>query len=196
MVPGLSESGATEATAYGTIGLAAVTLISLAFGWRALRQGQREVEEAHRPVLVPVDDRRTILLPGRGEKQAAPRVLDEHPAIVMIPIENVGSGAALNACGCVESDEDASSIIESKPLAAAGKGATKALWFTAATWLGTPGGSAADLTLSVRYEDVGQGRWLTTARWDASKDRFDRIRIRRLDGAGEQRGRIVNLFAR
>jgi hypothetical protein len=183
MIPGLSESGASEATAYGTIGLAAVTLISLAFGWKALRQGQREVEEAHRPVLVPVDDRRTILLPGRGEKQAAPRVLSEDPPIVMIPIENVGSGAALGVRGCVESDAGASSSIESKPLAAAGKGATKALWFTAATWLGTPGGSAADFALSVRYEDVAHGTWLTTARWDASKDHFDGVEIRRLGRA-------------
>jgi len=148
--------------------------------WKALRQGQREVEEAHRPVLVPVDDRRTILLPGRGEKQAAPRVLNEDPAIVMIPIENVGSGAALNVRGHVESDTDASTLIESKPLATAGDGATKALWFAAAAWLGTPGGSAADFALSVRYEDVGQGTWLTTARSDTSKDRFDEIKISRL----------------
>jgi hypothetical protein len=179
MIPGLSESGASEATAYGTIGLAAVTLISLVFGWKALRQGQREVEEAHRPVLVPVDDRRTILLPGRGEKQAAPRVLKEYPTIAMIPIENVGSGAALSVRGRIESGLDTSSSIEGKPLAALGKGAAKALWFTAAPWLGDPGGSAADFALSVSYEDIGQGSWLTTARWDASKDRFDAIKISR-----------------
>lgn len=61
-------------TAIGTLAVAFVTGVSLYFGWRSLRQNQREielsrkeVEEAHRPVIVPVvDDTSYMDLGGEG----------------------------------------------------------------------------------------------------------------------------------
>lgn len=53
-------NSAWDWTAIGTLALAAVTGASLAFGWKSPRQGQKEVEEAHRPVLVPLADSRPM----------------------------------------------------------------------------------------------------------------------------------------
>jgi hypothetical protein len=88
-------------TAIGTLALALVTAIALVIGWLTLRQtkreialSRREVEEAHRPVLVPVLDRtRAITLePGGTPNPAEPIVPGNR---IFVPVENIGSGPAL-----------------------------------------------------------------------------------------------------
>jgi hypothetical protein len=91
-----------DLTAVGTCALALVTLVSLILGWRALRQtkqeiqlSRREVEEARRPVILPLADDREITLVGRDvpDKIAArPRAATQ---LLLVPIENIGTGPAL-----------------------------------------------------------------------------------------------------
>src|ERR1700691_4112232 len=84
-------------TAVGTLTLAIVTGVSLAFGWTSLRQGQREVEEAHRPVVVPVLPTRppaSSSRSGRGPRPAYEPELSG-PDGLRFPVQNIGSGPAL-----------------------------------------------------------------------------------------------------
>jgi hypothetical protein len=118
-----SFNGTWDWTAVGTLTLAAVTL-ALAFAtfWmvkltrRSLAQTQaevalsrKEVEEAHRPVLVPFQRSGTAIRFRGGELQAGggPEV-SENPAdrqdvprfsAAFMPVENVGMGPALNVRG-------------------------------------------------------------------------------------------------
>ena len=104
-------------TAIGTGALALATFVSLFFARRALNKTQaqielgqsqlkqtqedialsrNEVEEAHRPVIIPVD-RTTRMDFGTATLEAIPQILNDGRLIV--PIENIGSGPALNlAC--------------------------------------------------------------------------------------------------
>jgi hypothetical protein len=93
----LAFAGNWDATAVGTLALAVVTGVSLVIGWKSLRQGQGEVEEAHRPVLVPLADSRPINMveAGLAEPPAArPLFLGEGQ--LAVPIENIGTGPALD----------------------------------------------------------------------------------------------------
>jgi hypothetical protein len=97
-------------TAVGTLALAAVTLaLAAATFWmvkltrRSLEQtrdeinvSRREVEEAHRPVLVPVVDSTSYMdlgADGAGRKR---RPQLEPGGQLFVPVENIGSGPALN----------------------------------------------------------------------------------------------------
>jgi hypothetical protein len=93
MVAGFEISDNLDWTAVGTMVLALVTGASLLFGWRSLRLGQREVEEAHRPVLVPVADSRTVRIASGEDLPARPGV--PTTGLLVIPVENIGSGPAL-----------------------------------------------------------------------------------------------------
>jgi hypothetical protein len=103
-------------TAVGTLALAAVTAVALIIGWVTLRQtkdeialSRREVEEAHRPVLVPFQRSGTDIKFRGGEIPAGggPHLSENDPAredlphysATFMPIENVGVGPALNVRG-------------------------------------------------------------------------------------------------
>ncbi len=102
-------NGTWDWTAVGTLALAAVTSVSLAFGWRSLRQGQREVEEAHRPVLVPFQKSaegvtfRGGLIGAGGGPQISENAADRQDlppySAAFLPVENVGMGPALTIRG-------------------------------------------------------------------------------------------------
>lgn len=106
-------------TAIGTLALALATGVSLAFGWRSLRQTQkqielshsqleqtqreialtrREVEEAHRPLLVPDVNDRLLDLGSLGQHARAPTMIGD---ALMVPIKNIGSGPALHVLASV-----------------------------------------------------------------------------------------------
>lgn len=101
VIIGLEFTDTFDLTAVGTLALAFVTLISLAIGGRALQQtkdeiavSRQEVEEAHRPVVVPVvDSRRSV-----GGESAIPVV---HSGVLVVPIENIGTGPALSVAARV-----------------------------------------------------------------------------------------------
>src|SRR5258708_12435304 len=91
-----------DLTAIGTIALAVVTVVSLVFGWRSLRLSRAEVEEAHRPVLVPLADDREITLVGRDvppKIAARPR---SSTNLLLLPIENIGTGPALDIVSSIQ----------------------------------------------------------------------------------------------
>jgi hypothetical protein len=80
-------NGSLDWTAIGTLALAGVTFVSLVFGRRALTQtkeeidvSRKEVEEAHRPVVVP-----TNVVWGQNGPGS----------MVSVWLENIGTGPAL-----------------------------------------------------------------------------------------------------
>jgi hypothetical protein len=104
-------------TAVGTLALALATLIlATATLWavyltrRSLSQTQeeialsrREVEEAHRPVIVPLADPRLIRMAGAtsmGKPAAQPAV--HTTGQLTVPIENIGTGPALRVEASIE----------------------------------------------------------------------------------------------
>jgi len=118
----LSSTGAVELTAYATLLLAVVTAAlagatvwmvrltraALAQGQREIELSRREVEEAHRPVLVPFQRSGTAIKFRGGEIPAGrPHVSESDPdrqdlpgySAAFLPIENVGVGPALNVRG-------------------------------------------------------------------------------------------------
>jgi hypothetical protein len=101
----------------GTAALAILTLVSLLFGWRALRQTQseidlsrREVEEAHRPVVVPFIDiaDRFHLVAGQGPVAAGPQL---RPGGLRIAVKNIGSGPALDVEVAVTARDGAGGVL-------------------------------------------------------------------------------------
>src|ERR1700679_824892 len=95
----LAFAGNWDATAVGTLTLAVVTGVSLVFGWTSLRQSQKEVEEAHRPVVIPVTFARHSVIAvsvsrSRGTAPAYPCLVEER--VLGVPIKNIGPGPALN----------------------------------------------------------------------------------------------------
>lgn len=104
MVYALTFSGNIDPTALATFLLAAITLVAVVVGGRALGKTQeeielsrREVEEAHRPVIVPVlDDAQKMILmfDDITDRRARPYYLENNRLVV--PIKNIGLGPALN----------------------------------------------------------------------------------------------------
>jgi hypothetical protein len=93
MMLAITSTTASIWTAAGTLLLALVTGISLLFGWKSLRQGQREVEEAHRPVVVPVASQRFVFLDAKVKIEARPhyRHARGHQQLI-VAVANIGSG--------------------------------------------------------------------------------------------------------
>jgi hypothetical protein len=93
-------SGDLDLTALATFVLALVTFVSILVGGFALHRtkaevdlSRQEVEEAHRPVLVPaIDDTKEIGLPSLRGHMTRPSIV--HSQLV-VPIKNIGSGPAM-----------------------------------------------------------------------------------------------------
>jgi len=120
-------NGTWDWTALGTLTLAVVTGVSLAFGWGSLKQTQqqikmgqeqleqtqleielsrREVEEAHRPVLVPYQRSALSIrfcggeiFAGGGPSATESDAQSPFHSSAFLPVENVGMGPALNVRG-------------------------------------------------------------------------------------------------
>jgi hypothetical protein len=173
-------------TAVGTLALAIVTGISLAFGWGSLRQNQeeialsrREVEEAHRPVVVPVADRRRMdpAGPGVTPGDAFPRVYEA--GRLLVPIENIGSGPALRIEATVRLLDEAGdpSLAPSGPVTpayVAGLGQSMVLPLDIAAH-GWQIGVCFELTLL--YEDVAGKRWRTVGSYIDGRMRYEKVSI-------------------
>ncbi len=194
-----SFNGTWDWTAIGTLALALVTGISLVFGWNALRQGQREVEEAHRPVVVPIADQRRIE-PARPNvpagRSARPWV---NPPALYVPIENVGTGPALKIEATVELLNSAGGWSG----AAGGEqpGATVALGASSSSAVEMQVPGLADLTgfwLSLTYDDVAGKGWITKARYVPDHNRYEDLTVNtQKEGAyGLRQGsQLVNLVS-
>jgi len=171
----LTTTGALELTAYATAGVAAVTLLLAgATAWmvkltgKALRQGQEEiklsrseVEEAHRPVIVPVLAKTFVDLGADGQHEKRPQVLRDGK--LLVHVENIGPGPALNveAWARLLDDSGGPSAGSSGPLFAAraagiGPQSDMPLLIQVHNWTGTP-----NFSLHVEYDDVASNGWST-----------------------------------
>jgi hypothetical protein len=99
----LTFTGNVDPTALATVALAVLTLAAVIVGGKALRKAQSEidtsrleVEEAHRPVVIPVHDQNQELreFDAPTVYRATPRYKENYR--IVIPIKNIGSGPALN----------------------------------------------------------------------------------------------------
>jgi hypothetical protein len=169
----LAFAGNWNATAVGTLALAVVTGISLAFGWKSLRQGQREVEEAHRPVVMPLVRGTSMDLGADGRThKTRPTLLPTGQLVV--PVENIGAGPALNLEATMTYYDDngpsSSARGPQTPAAVAGLGvsAFEPLYLDAEGWNG-------DFLLTIGYDDVAGKTWRTQGRFVRTLRRYVEI---------------------
>ncbi|MGA2164197.1 MAG: hypothetical protein ABSH36_06980 [Solirubrobacteraceae bacterium] len=175
-----SFNGTWDWTAVGTLALAAVTGVSLLFGWKSLRQGQKEVEEAHRPVLVPLADSRrmdVIVDAGMGPQAARPDVIASDE--LRVPVENIGTGPALHVEASVQMlnpDGGPTGVgtggMEPAVLAGIKASGSVAPIIKIRGLAEVPG-----FWLTLTYEDVSGKGWITKARYIANGNRYEDVTV-------------------
>jgi hypothetical protein len=192
----LSTNGALELTAYATLALAFVTgalsittFLSVRVSKSALTQTRQEiavsraeVEEAHRPVLVPVaEPTAEITLAPNGPYPVVPIFVNA--GVLIVPVRNIGSGPALDIEAWIEllSDEDLPAAVPQQRRARhVGIGVSQLVpleirlsgWGTS---ISTP---VPSLAVHLAYDDVGGKSWRTSAIYLEQDHRFDAISIR------------------
>ncbi len=169
-----------DLTAIGTIALAVVTVVSLVFGWRSLRLSRAEVEEAHRPVLVPLADDREITLVGRDvppKIAARPR---SSTNLLLVPIENIGTGPALDIVARIELRNPDGGPTAVAPAAASALVGLRADGRVPLRFLLRGlGGQTPGFRVAVTYNDVAGRGWQTEAVYASSNDRYTEAVTRR-----------------
>jgi hypothetical protein len=169
-------------TAIGTLALALVTAVALVIGWLTLRQtkneialSRREVEEAHRPVLVPLADSRPldVVETGLPEPPAA-RPLFLGDGQLAVPIENIGTGPALRVEASVQmrNPDGGPTAVGTggmKPAVLAGIKASGSV----APIIKIHGlADVPGFQLTLTYEDVAGKGWITQALYVATDRRY------------------------
>jgi hypothetical protein len=173
-------------TAVGTLALAFVGAVALVVAWLTLREtkadlalSRKEVEEAHRPLVVPLNDRREVNLGsarGTDKLPAVPhtRQVSENGRVrsqLLVPIENIGTGPAIRLEAGIALDSNAESSSRSLPALRADGRLFLEFWLA--------GGDAASVTpsyrLTVRYEDVAGKARSTLAYFAAHDGRYDSL---------------------
>jgi hypothetical protein len=198
---------ATAALAIVTAGLAIATFMSVVVARGSLAKAQatielsqlqltqtqqeialsrQEVEEAHRPVVVPIADHRKMdstterLVQGRSVAWAYPIVYK--PDELLVPIKNVGSGPALCLELSVKPLDQAAHPSATTPLGPAtsakiaglGVDVILPLYIHADGWR-----EGIDFELAVTYEDVAGKRWATTGRYVHARNVYEDVAIAR-----------------
>lgn len=178
-------------TAVGTLALAATTFTAVIIAAIALRQtrtdialSRKGVEEAHRPVVIPVlvtsapetaGVSRSVSASGGSIRNALPR----RPVIVQegllaFPVQNIGSGPALRVEAKIRLLEVGAPGGPQKAGTAAGIGVSGVVRLEVefANLVGVP-----DYELTITYEDVAGKGWLTVGRWNADDGRYTDLAI-------------------
>jgi hypothetical protein len=201
--------GTWDWTAVGTLALALATFVSLYFARRALGQAQeqimlgqrqleqtqreielsrREVEEAHRPVVVPV------VIAGRPHlSQSVSRGPSDYPmrpcvmesGKLVVPVQNIGAGPALNVVASIERLEDdggpwRGAIEQQTPGKATGisPGAPLHIEVFYHGWE-----ERWSFRLTVAYEDLAGKRWATVGDYIGGSRRFEGVAVEEPEGA-------------
>jgi hypothetical protein len=163
-----------DLTAIGTLALAVATFVSLHFARRALKQTQREielsrheVEEAHRPVVVPIADSTA-----RMDVHIAKAPLEKQPQLLergrlFVPVRNIGAGPALNVEVSIAHLDDAGAA-GARPGQAHGRSAGLGPDRTIPLLIVLHGLSNGDepapsFALFIDYDDVAGKSWRTNA---------------------------------
>jgi hypothetical protein len=135
---------------------------------------KRQVEEGHRPVVVPQ------ILGGIGHGLGLRAV----EGILPVPLKNIGLGPALNVRVSFSSPPDvAPQPIDSGLKRLPGIGVSDQVTAGLKTILaiGTP-----DFLIELIYDDVAGASYMTTARWDSRETEYRDIITRRAPATDEQ----------
>jgi hypothetical protein len=176
-------NGTWDWTAIGTLALAVVTLAAVIIATIALRQtrdaialSRREVEEAHRPVVVPVVGERKVGTVSRHTLRVGPKVRD---GLVVIPVQNIGVGPALQVEASLKllGTDGKPSIAPVGPqtpgtVTGIGKNQSTTIEIRAHRWT-----EGASFELTVRYRDVAGKEWETVGRYLADHLRYEGMTI-------------------
>jgi hypothetical protein len=186
---GLGSQDTANLTAVGTLLLATATSVSVIFAGWALRHSRTEIDEmlrqgerAHRPVLIPVADHRRMELGALGTMERAPRLNDGK--LLIVPLENIGPGPALNVCGYAMRLDAAD--VRPRPVEQA-KGQAKVVGVAQGSFfpleIEVPAWpSNASFELSIVYEDVVGNGWNTRGKWDGEGRTWADVDIEPADG--------------
>lgn len=157
------------------------------FGWGSLKQAQgeialsrREVEEAHRPVLVPLADSRPLEVVETGlDGPPAARPLFLGEGQMAVPIENIGTGPALRVEASVQilnPDGGPTGVgtggMESAMLAGIKASGSAAPIIKIRGLVDVPG-----FWLTLTYEDVAHKGWITKARYIETGRRYEDVTV-------------------
>ncbi len=200
----MTFDGTWDWTAVGTLALAVATFASLYFARRALGQAheqirlgqkqleqtqheielsRREVEEAHRPVVVPVavaHPPETVPLPVNKNRTSYPlRPCVAEPGKLVVPVQNIGAGPALNVVASIErlQDDDESwggATEQQRPGKVAGisPGAPVHIEILYHGWE-----QRWSFRLTVAYEDLAGKRWATVGDYIGGSRRFESVTV-------------------
>jgi hypothetical protein len=195
---GLKFNEEFDLTAIGTLSLAAATVLSLFFARRSLKQthaqiklgqqqiaetqeeialSRRQVEEAHRPVMVPVTGGQHVTLTSGKKLPAGPYVPE--PGLLVVPIMNIGLGPALYLESTIDGLDSAGGwsgdSSDPRPLGGVtGVGVSGVIRLEIAIHdlIDVP-----DFRLTLIYDDVAGRGWRTVARWIAGYGQYENLTI-------------------
>ena len=169
----LEFTDTVDPAALATVVVALVAIVGLFFTRRALAQTQseidlsrREVEEAHRPVMVPTSFARPVVVT---------------TGVLAVPVSNVGMGPALHivaSAKLLDSDgkPSAAGSGEQRPAMIAGLGAGEqtTLEIKPSRWT-----TGVSFELTVVYSDLAGKQWGTVGRWVNDRERYEGLTVDR-----------------
>jgi hypothetical protein len=152
----------------GTILLAIVTAVLAYAALRTMALQQVQLERAYRPVVVPASGRREISFRA-GVLQNAGASPTVHDTKVVVAVENVGNGPALNVRGILDAGGGASvhgSARTLHPVEGLGAGAANAVMFDP-DGRGNPE-PQIELWIRIAYEDVASVTYWTDMHYNVA----------------------------
>ncbi len=143
---------------------------------REIELSRSEVEEAHRPVLVPVVDSTSYMDLGADGANRERRPQLEPGGLLFVPVENIGSGPALNVEASVSGvsipDDARTEHQTSARLAGLGEGHFRAFLIELPFWK-----ELWSFTLTIDYSDVAGKGWRTVALFLRDTGLYDSVTI-------------------
>lgn len=163
----LAMMGDMDALAAATVALATGTFALGWVAWRTLQLQRTQTQRAHRPVIVPGSSARTVHFRS-GELRDAPAGPAMHEGKLVVAVENVGMGPALNVRGIVECGGAASAHGSGRtlhPVEGIASGAANAVTFTPDDGHLEP---QIEVWARLAYEDVAGETYWTDLHYNVS----------------------------
>ncbi len=164
-------SGMSAVVGIGTLALAIATFVLAWIAWRTMRLTRVSVERSHRPVVVPATSSNEVTsrLGRIREASAGMTMHDDH---LVLPIENVGAGPAINIRGGAEAV--GGGIITGSgrtfhPVEGLSAGQSNAVVFDVQKGNLEP---KMEITIRLLYEDIAGVTHATDLRYSASAKAF------------------------